>query len=476
MLRFLVKADNITDIASAERVLSKYKNEDVHMRVDAQSFDATLIDARVASGILHIKFSWKTNGSNSNLTDIASKVRLLESSIGKMVRFQVNSDSFMGLLTNTTKPPTGFTPDQYVDSPFVISFSFNEQDQTVTAGAGESSIIGLSIPKNIQDMLPFDPELEYPPHITVCYFPKLEANKLEAVVDKVREVSENFGSFKVTLDGKTTSFPNPGDDGKYPYVALVNCPMLQKFHSTLVEALEDSFPGLVDTKFAYKNYKPHATLSYVEEPLRAPIKPVAWTVDKLYLHYKSTDKIPITLQKKHVAKTEGEVPYIQFENSRIPITIAESDQNKIVFRLSNSSDAPKAAKLEGMEVMLGTRDGDRRIEIMDLDENGNNEYTATFRVLNTHVPITTASTLRYVAAVAESRGLLGVAEKIAKFLDFSTPAPTEECGDEGEDKEALGPGFEGTDPRIVTYVKSPQTQQSVEEPKNPKSLPLHERI
>lgn len=475
MFRFLVKADNITDIASAERVLSKYKNENVHMRVDAHSIDATLIDAKVASGILHIKFSWRTDGSNSNLASVANKVRLLESSIGKMVRFQVNSDSFIGLLTNTTKPPSGFTPDQYIDSPFVISFSFNEQDQTVTASAGESSIIGINIPENIQRMLPFDPELEYSPHITVCYFPKLEAEKLEAVIKKVQEVAEDFGSFKLTLSGKTTSFPNPSD-GKYPYVALVDCPSLMEFHSALVDALDDEFPDLVDTKFAYKNYKPHATLSYVEEPLRAPVKPVAWTVDSVHLHYKGSDKIPVSLRKKHVAKTEKEVPYLQFENSRIPVTITEADQNKIVFRLSNASDATKAAKLEGSEVMLGTRDGDRRIEILNLSDDGNNEFTATFRVLNTHVPITTASTLRYVAAVASSRGLTDVVSRLSKFLDFSQQEDEDACGDQDEDKEALGPGFEGTDSRIVTYVKSPQTQQSIEEPKYPKSLPLHERI
>ena len=44
MLRF-VRADKITDVESAERILSKYHNREVEMKLNSSTFKANLLGA-----------------------------------------------------------------------------------------------------------------------------------------------------------------------------------------------------------------------------------------------------------------------------------------------------------------------------------------------------------------------------------------------------------------------------------------------
>lgn len=474
MLRF-VRADKITDVESAERILSKYRNREVEMKLGSNSFKVNFLDAEVGDGTLYVKFTWKHEGTDRGLRNIDHMYRLIHSSVGKPVRFKVNTDSFFGLLGSATDYPPGATAEGYADSPFVLTFAFNEQDQSpsvITAG-GKGSALVLEVPSNIQDQLHLDPDLEYDPHITVAYFPDLGLKDVEMVLRCAQTAAKKTGPISVFLDSSTT-FPTPQDDGTYPHVALVKSQELLDFHDEFIDLIERFKPGLADTTFAHKNYTPHVTLRYVPEPnVFTPVKSLAWTVDYLQLSYKGgAEFLPVPLRADvKIAGEDTGPPFLQIGEIRVPVVILKNDDGELRVRLKRGSQAGLIDEMGGLPAKLVTTKTEQKIEIQEVREAGPDEFQILYRNLISYVSRDAASKLRYVAAVAEKRGRLDVAVRIANLLDFDSPDE-----DEANDKEALGPGNPGVDPRIVTYVKAPQTQQSIEEPKFTRELPLHERI
>lgn len=474
MLRF-VRADKITDIESAERILSKYRNREVELKLGPNTFKANFLDAEASEGTLYIKFTWKHEGTASGLEDIDHMYRLIHSSVGKPIRFQVNTDAFFGLLGSATPFPAGATAEEYADSPFVLTFAFNEADQSpqVTTAEGKGSALVLEVPSNIQDQLHLDPDLEYDPHITVAYFPSLGIKDVEMVLRCAQMAAKKTGPISVFLDSSTT-FPTPQDDGTYPHVALVKSQELLDFHDEFIDLIERFKPGLVDTTFTHKNYTPHVTLKYVSEPnVFTPVKTLAWTVDHLHLSYKGgAEFLPVPLRADmRIAGDAAEPPFLQIGEVRVPIVVLSNDNGELHVRLKKGSQASLIDEMEGLHAKLVTQRSEQKIEIQEVREAGPDGFQIFYRPLTSYMSRDASSKLRYVAAVAESRGQLDVAVRIGSLLDFDVPAE-----DEAEDKEALGPGHPGVDPHIVTYVKAPQTQQIVEEPKFTREMPLHERI
>lgn len=474
MLRF-VRADKITDVESAERILSKYRNREVEMKLGPNSFGANFLDAEASEGTLYVKFTWKHEGTDRGLGNIDHMYRLIHSNVGKPLRFQVNTDSFFGLLGSATDYPPGATAEGYADSPFVLTFAFNEQDQSplVTTAGGKSSALVLEVPSNIQDQLYLDPDLEYDPHVTVAFFPDLGVKDVELVLRCAQMAAKKTGPISVFLDSSTT-FPTPQDDGTYPHVALVKSQELFDFHDEFIDLIERFKPGLADTTFAHKNYTPHVTLKYVSRPnVFTPVKSLAWTVDYLQLSYKGgAEFLPVPLRADmKIAGEDTDPPFLQIGEIRIPIVILKNDDGELRVRLKKGSQAALIDDMEGLPVKLVTKKTEQKIEIQEAREAGPDGFQIFYRPLISYMSRDASSKLRYVAAVAEERGQLDAAVRIASLLDFDSPDE-----DEAEDTEALGPGNPGVDPHIMTYVKAPQTQEVVEEPKFTREMPLHKRI
>jgi len=468
-VRFLA-ADKVTDPKSAERVLTKYKNREASMALDSQSFEGTILAVKADGGTLRVQFTWAKD-QDQDISDIEHVQRFAKTKIGSMVRFKVGTDEFVGLLSGMTDLPEGATFERYIDSPFVLTFAFSAQDQQPRAADfEESGIIGVPVPDNIAEMLPLDSDLPYAPHITVCFFPKLTAKVVEKILPLAMEAAEIVGSFDVQIDGGTT-FPTPQDDGTYPHVALIKSQGLTDFHDLVVELCEHHHPGLVDTTFALKNYTPHLTLSYSDDPTLSPtVKALAWNVDHLTLNVGKKEKFPIPLSEGSMKEgSTVEVPYFQRGDVKIPVRIGGAHDNSMKVRLKDPSQAGIFGDLEGEQVKLVTKKAEQDMEILELRESGPDTFQVSYRSLSVFMPKAAASKLRFVAMVARDRGCEKLAKRLRKFKDA-------EDEEEPEDVEALGPGFEGTDPHIVTYVKAPQTQVIVEEPKFTRKLPLHERI
>lgn len=468
--RFLT-ADKVTDPESAERVLTKYRNRETSMTLDSQSFEGTLLNVKANGGTLRVEFTWNKD-QDQGISEIEHVQRYAQSRVGSMVRFKVGTDEFTGILSGLTDLPEGATLERYIDSPFVLTFAFSAQDQRplISADFEDSGIIGVPVPDNIAEQLPLDENLPYAPHITVCFFPKLSAKIVEKILPLAMEAAEIVGSFDVQIEGSTT-FPTPQDDGTYPHVAKIKSQGLTDYHDLFVELCEHHHPGLVDTTFALKNYTPHLTLEYTKDSKNsAPIKHLAWNVDHLTLNIGKKQKFPIPLTEGSVREGSSvEKPYLQHDDVQIPIQVVSSKEATLRFRLKDSSQANRFEDLEGSQVNLVTKTADRELEVDEVRELSHGEYQISFRTLVTYMPKAACAKLHYVMAIAEERNLTRIAKSLSKFEES-----LEE--EEPEDKEALGPGFEGTDEHIVTYVKAPQTQVIVEEPKFTRSLPLHERI
>lgn len=462
--RFLA-ADKISDPESAERVLARYMQKETQLVLEGQSINANLLDANAAEGLLQIKFTWAQD-SEQDVGDVEHFQRFAASKVGNIVRFKVGADEFIGLLSGITDLPAGATVERYINTPFAMTFAFSAQDQIVTSEfkEGESAIIGVPVPANVCDMLPLSSDLPYEPHITVAYFPSLSAEDRGIVLEAAREVGKAVGVIDVKVKG-TTVFPTQQEDGTYPLVALIDSPALHSYHELVVEKLESLKPGLVSLTFAGKNYTPHVTLDYVKDRTRkVRAQPLVWTVSYLTLNVgDEPEKIQLGKWLKTAASLSP--PYIQRGDVRFPLHLVAEGTNTLRVRLKDPGQENAFKSLEGHQVKLVTSDFEQELEVLSLQESATG-FIITYRSLVLYVPKEAARQLEYVAAVAKDRGVPHLSARLLQFEDEA----------EDEDRNAVGPGFEGTDEHIVTYVKAPQTQVIVKEPKFPRSLPLGERL
>ena len=152
-------------------------------------------------------------------------------------------------------------------------------------------------------------------------------------------------------------------------------------------------------------------------------------------------------------------------------TVPNIDSDQVRVRVKQVGQAHLIDEMEGLQVKLVTPKSEDKLEIIEVRPAGTDGYQIFYRSLVTYMSPETGAKLDYVAAVSASRGLPEIQARIARLLSFDS-----EEEDEDEDTEGIGPGYPGTDPRIVTYVKAPQTQESVGDPEAfPRTLPLHRR-
>tara|TARA_R100000656_G_scaffold104176_1_gene76067 strand:- start:98646 stop:100058 length:1413 start_codon:yes stop_codon:yes gene_type:complete len=464
-------ADRILDPESAERIFTKYLNRDVHFSVSGKSWDGTLLNA-IADGVnLVIEFTWARDGGYSSVDDIISDYNFLKSQKGHTVEFKISTDSFRGTLAGMTEIPAGGTLEEYADSPFALSFAFTSADQSPKMAAkSRSGVLSLQVPTNLG--LPYADDLEYAPHVTLCYMPELSEEDYDSVRNKLRDFLKKFRSFDAMTDGSQV-FLNPSDEGKYPWVANIRTPH-DYLHTEIVAFLEFKFPGLVDTKFAYDQYKPHTTLDYVDGPGEKKVCPsVAWTVDHIMVCRGDEQMTPLYLGDMPKRMAAGKQSYMQIGNSRADIEVVEEHSGRLIFNLLSPKYEDLVLDARGA-IKLAIDGKEMKVNVLGVETHGS-ALMMQYQVLAQYVPASLLSRLRYVRAVAEDRGL-EVADRITKLLPDAEDEDDAGEMDEAEDKEGLGPLFPGTDPHIVTYVKAPQTYETIEGPEFPKGLPLHKRI
>ena len=464
MLSFVKKA-TVQDAESAARIYSQYLNRDVDLSVDFNSIPVSLLDAQADDGVLYLKFSWQAE-------DIGNDYRIIRSKLGKEVRVRINSEEMVGVLGTTTEIPPGADMDTYKNSPFVLAMTFPSSKFASFKG----SIIGIDVPSNIRDLLPIADDLEYDPHITVAFFPNLSTEDIPLVLRAAKEAAKKVGSFSVRVTQSKT-FPTPDEEGNYPHVALIESDELRFMHEEIVRVLEHYSPGLVSTDFVGKNYNPHITLKYSKNPSSySPIKELKWSVDSMFLSYRGGDEFfPIPLSGEKRASGGGS---IQVGDVTIPVMSVNDNDNIIQINLERGKHSDLVSTCEGQQVTLSTSSYNKKIQILEVSEEGPDRFSLSYRPLVTYMSKKSRYLLIKVSNLLELRGFTALSKRVASLLDFS-PEESESEGteeEEPEDVDALGPGFPGTDPRIVTYVKAPQTTQTIDEPKFPMTLPLHERI
>lgn len=170
--------------------------------------------------------------------------------------------------------------------------------------------------------------------------------------------------------------------------------------------------------------------------------------------------------------------YLQIGEHRIPVNAKRLRKSSLIFSLENPGDQDFLLRLSaGKKVMFS---GPNVIQEMEVDRvSDNSDGTITLLYRGTFSRVFPEGNRKLVEAYVRVRavGLSKLAKRLGKFLDFSD----EEMGsaeeeEEPDDKEGMGPGAPGTDSHIVTYVKAPQTQGTVDGPINSRGMPLHERL
>lgn len=456
-------ADKVTDPESAARVLSKYKNSEVEMSLDGQSFVGTLLTAKAEGGTLRLEFSWKIT-KDQQVAEVEHVERIARSKVGSMVRFRAGTDELVGILTGTTELPSGATIERYLNVPFMLSFAFSAEDQKpLIAFSKKSAIIGVPVPTNIVSMLPFGSDLPYEPHITVAYFPELTEDLVTKVMEVAKLVARKIGTFPLYVK-RAIVFPTPQEDGTYPHVAEVQSEGLHDFHNDFIEGIELKCPGIVSLEFARENYRPHITLDYKNtKSVAAPIKEMVWTADYLTLNEGKDKKHPIPLSRTVTANTAA---FVQVGDHKVPMKILGRREGEIRVRaLPQDVDVFKTLEGQAIKLCFGTKE--QKVDVVRLVELPENSFRISYRTLSSLLPKSAKLRMRQIAEMAGARGEKDIEKRLLSLSEEE---------DDDTDKEALGPGFEGTDSHIVTYTKAPQTQVIIKSPSFPRGLPLHERI
>lgn len=464
MLHFRA-AENVSEASVAAGIMRGYKGQVVNMRVDSQNFVALLVEVDSKGTKLRATFSFRdrldsTHGSNEHVYNYTKAHE------GKEITFGVLSVDVKGILEGFTTIPSGGSFYNYRNSEFTVLVDV--PPEVKTAGAN-SAIVGIEVPLNIQTMLPFADDLEYDPHITVAYFPSITKEEAKEVKTLIRRAADRVGSFSVRID-RATTFPTEQSDGSYPWVALVDSPMLLEFHDLLIDLLEFHLPGLASLEFTHENFTPHTTLKYVETPLNGiPITPVAWTVDFVTLNVSDPPlEIPLHRNRK-TATFKG--PYLQVGEERIFLKKVKSDKNNhLKVRLKDTSQQEVLVSLRDNEAQFVTKNSSRKLSVIRVTDMGNNTFDLYYRVTSQSFPDTIRKKLARVSKQLKDRGM----EEEAQKVDHLLPEDTEE---EDEDREGFGPGSPGTFTQIVTYSKAPANTRNLDpnNPKFPKALDLVDR-
>lgn len=114
-------------------------------------------------------------------------------------------------------------------------------------------------------------------HITIVYLGKdVDDTLLAKVLDVVREIASSTPPLSGTLGGRGTFAPSDASDGKTPVFVKPDIPG--------IEALRPPLQQFNASQFT--DFKPHATLAYVEkgDKLPDPVEPTPVTFDHLTVH------------------------------------------------------------------------------------------------------------------------------------------------------------------------------------------------
>lgn len=141
-------------------------------------------------------------------------------------------------------------------------------------------------------------------HITLMYFgDKWATSEMSKSLEVINEITQQTQPFAVTTS-MVTHFPGYRE-GKIAVIAKMESPALHKMHKELAKKLDDD--GIEYSK-EFKEYRPHITLSYAEEPPKdKKIRTIEFKIEEITLWggEDMNDKIivsfPLAQKHRHAA-------------------------------------------------------------------------------------------------------------------------------------------------------------------------------
>lgn len=171
-------------------------------------------------------------------------------------------------------------------------------DREVVEKKGHSgTMIALYMPQHVQKAIAHKGgEKPKDLHVTLAYFPKVGGDKehFDGVSKAMSNVASDFGQVEGNIGGIGCFNPTDASDGKRPYYASFNSPVLPSLHTAVHKELEKA--GYEPSRM--HGFTPHVTLKYLDEDEAIPDAP------------KNTGKFRIP----HISVKSG-----KFEN-HIPLT------------------------------------------------------------------------------------------------------------------------------------------------------------
>lgn len=475
MISFVsIKEANALDV---RKVLNKYNGADVELRLNSKPlpilFLRSLVTGSTANDELTLEFIFNV----SNGKELEQSYKYIRSLINKDVEVKIGTSTFYASLVDTYKIPVGVKFDDILENKFSISFNNVRNERVVKSevkkeenGEKETSWLQIGIPDNIWDVIKRNiKHAVKDPHITVIHFNKvLEENEREKVIKVIENVCRNFGPILIKT-GKTTCF---GTKDNPCEVLLIDSKQLLEFNEELEQEIDLLYPDIVSKDYSYC---PHTTLSYKKIKKLPYVPSIAWNADRIE-YITGNAKYGFWLKKNR--ENDETTPCKELEKLvskpelRVPEITAASVGYKLASSLEELGYRSAANIVKNVACSVDTDNPISKLRTIAgiLFEQGNIELSnrCLASVNKIEIPIDDKiknALVTYVDPIKLDSAINAVLEAISPKKD------------EKEEVEALGPGMPGTDPRIVTYTKSPQTQDVMPEaPVYSKNLELSKRI
>lgn len=144
----------------------------------------------------------------------------------------------------------------------------------------------LRVPRGLKELFPPQEDNPTPPHVTVVYFGEVGMANKARMAQVVSDVVKNFEPFHVMLEPRVSYFtPSESSEGRQVAKLAVwdmssDFGQLDKLHHEIWQACEKA--GIHSKSVFNDDYKPHATLRYLEPHEKEytwPIPEGHWLVD-----------------------------------------------------------------------------------------------------------------------------------------------------------------------------------------------------
>lgn len=147
-------------------------------------------------------------------------------------------------------------------------------------------MVALEVPKEIMNSWGYAVKV---PHITFCYFPKINLFQLIKISRIVQKIMQDINEVEITTSGKDWFGPE-----KDTRVVLVNpTKKLLALRNRIDKEIEKEYPGIISRKF--KEFKPHITIGMKEDKIKETNNDTTFKTKTLIVGIKDNDTFKIIL-------------------------------------------------------------------------------------------------------------------------------------------------------------------------------------